>query len=241
MSSHPATTHAVDPADRWLYRAGGSAAFLIGIGYIVIMPLFAYAGARPTGAEAWLAYLARNTTAWWAILGLSIFTDFLFVPVALALYRALKSINRNAMLLAAAGMILFVVLDLAVTWVNYAALIELSGRYAAAATDVQRTASVAAAQYPSVVVESSLVFIYNTLTLAVGIFLTGLVMRHGIFNKLTAYVGIATGSLGMAAVIGSWFVSTFSAVIIIASLLTTLWVLLVGFRLYQLSRERSSD
>ena len=52
-------------------------------------------GARPSGAEAWLGYIAGNLTAWWAILGLSVLTDFLLLPVVLALYLALKGIDKS--------------------------------------------------------------------------------------------------------------------------------------------------
>jgi hypothetical protein len=86
-------------------------------------------GARPQGAQAWLAFIAPNTTAWWTILWLSALTDLLFLPVAIALYIAL---NRIAMLLAAVCVALFV-LDLAITRTNYAALITLGGKYAQAA------------------------------------------------------------------------------------------------------------
>lgn len=78
----------------------------------------------------------------------------------MALYFALKEVNWNAMLLAAAFVFLFVVLDLAVTWPNYAALIILGGKYASATNDVQRAAYVAAANYPSAVVTSRLEVVY---------------------------------------------------------------------------------
>jgi len=194
-------------------------------------------GAPPSGAEARLTYLAGNTTVWWAILGLSVLTDFLFVPVALSLYLALKGINRNVMLVATACVGLFIVLDLAITWTNYASLITLSGNYAAATNDAQRAVFVAAAIYPSAVLESSLLFVYNTLVLAVGILMTGLVMLKGIFSKSTAYLGLVTGILGIVSVAGSFFVSTLSVTIIIASVLTTVWVLFVGYRLYRLGQQ----
>ncbi len=82
------------------YRWGGVAALALALGYIIIFPLYARVGAPPSGGEAWFKYLPGKTTIWWAILGLSVFTDFLFVPVAFALYAALKGINKNAMLLA---------------------------------------------------------------------------------------------------------------------------------------------
>jgi len=222
----------VGQSGKWLYRAGGISALALGMAYIVIIALYVPIGAPPTGAEAQLAYLAGNTTVWWAILGLSVLTDFLFVPVGLSLYLALKEINRNAMLLATASLALFIVLDLAITWTNYAALIALSGKYAMAANDAERAAIVRAANYPSAVLESRLLFVYNTLTLAAGILMTGFVMLRGIFSKSTAYLGLATGILGIVSVAGSFFVSALRATIIGTSILTTVWVLLVGYRLY---------
>src|SRR6516225_1652390 len=119
----------------------------LGIGYIIIFPLYAYVGPPPSGADAWFKYLPGKTTAWWVIVGLSVFTDFLFVPLALALYLALKGCNRNAMLLAVAFVGLFVVLDLAVTWSHYASILTLYGKYSIATDDVQRGGFLAAANY----------------------------------------------------------------------------------------------
>jgi hypothetical protein len=228
----------VDPDARWLYRVGGVSALVLGLAYIVIIGLFVPIGAAPNGAEARLAYLAGNTRTWWAILGLSVLTDFLFVPVGLALYLALRGLDKGAMLLATACLGLFVVLDLAITWTNYEALIALSGRYAAAANAAQKAAAVAAAVYPSAVLESRLLFVYNSLTLAVAILLTGFVMLKGIFRRSTAYLGIATGLLGIISVAGSFLVSAMSVAIVVTSLLTTVWVVVVGYRLCGLARQR---
>ena len=227
----------IDPDARWSYRAGGISALALGIGYIVIVALYVPMGAPPHGAEARLAYMAGNTTAWWIILWLSVVTDLLFLPVAIALYAALKKFHRNAMLLAAVCMALFVVLDLAITWTNYAALITLSGRYAQAAGEAQRAAVIAAAEYPSVVVESNLLFFYNTLVLGVGILITGFVMLNGVFSRSTAYLGLATGILGIISVVGPVFVSALSVTIIVTSILTTVWLLFVGYRLCNLARQ----
>src|SRR5712691_6197366 len=178
---------AVEPYEKWLYRVGGISALVLGVAYIATIALYVPVGASPSGTEARLTYLVGKTTVWWAILALSVLTDFLFVPVALALYFALKQINRSAMLVATACVGLFVVLDLAVTWTSYASLIMLSGKYAAATSDAQRAVVVAAASYPSVVLESSLLGVYVILVPAVGILMTGVVMLKGVFSKTTAY------------------------------------------------------
>jgi hypothetical protein len=224
----------IDPNGKLLYRIGGLSAIVFVIAYFIIIVLYIPVG-KPSGAEAWLVSMARNTTTWWAILALSVLTDFLLIPVALALYSALKSIHKNAMLAALALIGLFVILDLALTWTNYAALIAISGYYATATNDAQRTIFLTAAIYPAALVDSSILFVYNSLTLAIGIFMTALVMLKGTFNKATAYLGLTTGVLGIVAVVGSFF-GVLSAIIILVSILTMLWVFLVGLRLYRLSQ-----
>jgi hypothetical protein len=149
----------------------------------------------------------------------------------------LKGANKGAMLLASACVGLFVVLDLAITWTNYEALITLSGKYASAANEAQKAAVVAAAVYPCAVLESRLLFVYNSLTLAAGILITGLVMRSGVFGRGTAYLGVVTGIVGIISVVGPYFVSALSVGIIFTSVLTTVWVLVVGYRLYGLGRQ----
>ena len=234
--STPTSMHAaVDPDLRWLARLGGFSALAIGLGYIGIMGLFVPMGAPPSGAEAWLQYMAGNTGLWWAILWLSVLTDALFLPVAFALYRALKETHRSMMLLAVACVVLFVLLDLAVTWTNYAALIALGEGYAAA-NEGQRAAWVAAAQYPVLVLDSSLLFVYNTLTLALGLLIAGLVMLKGSFSKVTAYLGLGTGIFGILAVAGSFFTSALGFATILASLFTLLWAFFVGYDLLKISR-----
>jgi hypothetical protein len=237
MSAEKSLVHTVDADGGWLYRVGGVSALLLGLGYIVTIPLYVYAGAPPHEAEAWLTYLAGKTTVWWAILGLSVFTDLLFIPLALALYLALKGVKRNVTLLATALVLLFVGLDLAVTWPNYAALTTLGDRYASATTDAQRAAYVVVAQYPSAVLASTLEAVYSILILSLGILLIGLVMREGVFGKTTAYLGMVTGLLGIVSVAGPFVIPALSAAIILTSALTTLWILLVGFKLVRLDQR----
>ncbi|MBV8114288.1 MAG: hypothetical protein JO300_06070 [Silvibacterium sp.] len=225
---------AVDPDaldhKRW-FRVGSFAAVALGIGYIIIIALYARVGAPPSsGGEAWFRYLAGKTAIWWAILGLSVFTDLLYLPLALALYLALKRINRNLMLLATAFIGLFVVLDLAVTWTHYASILALYGRYSAATGDAQRAAYLAAADYASAMLASRLEVVYAIVTLSFGILLTALVMRRGSFDQITAWLGLVTGVLGIASLTGS------SLAIIGNALFATLWLFFVGYRLYRLAR-----
>ena len=232
------SAQAAEPGRSWLYRLGGVSGLLLGVGYIVIIPVYVSVGVPPTGGEAWLEYSAGKTTAWWAILGLSVLTDLLFVPLGLALYFALRGISRDAMLLATAFVGLFVALDLAVTWSNYAALITLGDSYAAATTDAERAPYVAAATYASSVLTSTLEAVYSILTLSLGILIIGFVMLRSTFGNTAAWLGVATGILGIASVVALLLVSGVGAIVVIlASTLTTAWVLVVGYRLYRLGGD----
>jgi len=46
--------------------------------------LYAKVGAPPNGGGACFGYLAGRTTVWWTILGISVFTDFLFGEAGIA-------------------------------------------------------------------------------------------------------------------------------------------------------------
>ncbi|MEN6334297.1 MAG: hypothetical protein ABFE01_08545 [Phycisphaerales bacterium] len=227
----------VDPDGRWLYRVGGVCALVLGLAYLTIFPLFARVGAPPTGGEAWLRYLDGKTAVWWTILSLSILTDLLFVPVALSLYLALNRVNRSAMLLATAFVGLFVVLDLAVTWTNYASLLTLHGLYAGAADDAQRAAYVAAANYASAVLASPTEVLYAIVDLSAGIFIIGCVMLQGkrVFGRIAAYLALAAGLLGLASAAG------FFVTMVLNAVLVTLWVLWLGVRLCRLGWRKDFE
>jgi hypothetical protein len=231
------TTDWTDPNETRIYRWGGVAAIALALSYLVITVLYIQAGAVPSGGgEAWLQYLATRTTAWWAILGLSVLTDVLFLPMCVALHLALRSIDRSAALAGVGLLALFALLDLAVTWPNYAALITLSGDYAAAGTDVERGPVVAAAAYAVSVLDSTVWAAYAILIPALGILVLGLLMRTGPFGRGTAYLGLVTGIFGMIAVIGGIVWGPLGTLAIPTSILTTVWVLIVGIRLLRLGR-----
>jgi hypothetical protein len=226
------TLDSVSPIERQWYRVGGVAALVLGIGYVIIIPLYAHVGAPPNGGEAWFRYLPGKTTIWWAILALSVFTDFLYVPVAFALYLALKDLNRNVMLLASAFVGLFVVLDLAITWSHYASVLTLYGSYASATDDAQRASYIAAANYASAMLNSRLEIVYAIVTLSLGILLIGFVMlKGGAFNKVTAYLALGTGVLGILSL------TRFGFAIMGNALFATVWLFFVGYRLHRLARE----
>ncbi len=211
-------------------RVGGTSAIVLGVLYVVITVLYVVGGVLPESPTDQLRHLAEHTTAWWLILGLSVATDLLFLPVMWSLWAVLRSVNAGLVLAGAALVVLFVVLDLALTWPNFAVLIGLGDDFAAA-DDQQRTVLLAAATYAAAVVSSGLFAFYAILMPGAGILMVALVMLKARFGRGAAVVGIATGALATVAVVGSWFVEAAEAAVIPTSILTTLWVSLVGFAL----------
>ena len=222
------------PQIKTLYRIGGTSGILIGVLYVVITLLYVLGGLLPDDSEEKLKYLAAHTLQWWGILWLSVLTDFLFILVAWSLYVALKDIDRNTMLMGAGLIVVFVILDLAITWPNYSVLITLSGKYTNAIDEVDRQSLIGAASYTAEVLSSRLLGSYIILVPSIGIFMIGMVMMKGIFNKATAYLGLITGILGTISVVGAFFVEAIGTAAIATSIFTTIWVLLVGFRLWRL-------
>jgi hypothetical protein len=229
MNDQNMIINTINPERKWIYRIGAIASLMIGILYIGIIILYATVGVPPVGGEARLHYLIGKTTTWWAIVGISVFTNFLYVLVSLSLYFTLKHINRIVMLIGIAFVILFVILENAVNWTIYGALLLLSQGYATATSESQRAIYISAATFASAVLESPLAAIWAIGTLSLGILLIGFVMLKSEFSKLTAYIGIMTGILGIIAVAGV------SIAIILNALFATIWLFFVGYKLYRLS------
>ena len=142
------------------------------------------------------------------------------------------------MLLATACILLFVVLELGITWMNYAVLLDLSSSYTAAANEAQRAVLVTTASYPFAVLDShQLLGVYTILITGIGIFMIGLVMLKGVFNKITAWLALVSSSLTTVSVVGTPFISALSVTIIIGSALIGVWVFFVAYRLYRLGQQ----
>jgi hypothetical protein len=225
---------ATRPEDPALIRLGGRSAIALGLAYILITVLYAITGQVPSGVEASLQHFAANAAAWWAIAGLSVLTDVLFLPLAAALYLELKPADRMLALVGSTLLVLFAILDLAVTWPSYAALISLGDQYAATTDGALRATYLAAATYPSTVLASTLWAVYAILVPALGILALGVAMLRTSFGRALAWLGVITGVLGIVAVAGPLVVRPLGLLAIATSVLTIVWVLVAGYRLIRL-------
>jgi hypothetical protein len=213
------------------YRWGGIAAVSIALGYVAMIPLFAHVGPPPTGGEAFFKYLPGKTTIWWWIVGLSAFTDLLYIPLALALYMRLKPVNKYLMAMAVIFMGMFVVLDLAMTQGHYASILTLFHNYSQATDDAHRAAYLAAGEYAAAVLSTPMEIVYAIMIPSIGTLLAGIVMLKSEFGKVAAYLALITGVLGILALTG-WF-----PIIMGNALFATGWFFVVGYKLIRFAPE----
>jgi hypothetical protein len=220
-----------------MYRVAGIAAAALAVGYLVAIPIYALVGDQPaSGVESQLAYFAEHAAGWWSIVVLMVVTDLLYVPVYLGLYLALKHLNRGLVAMGAAfAAFLFVALDLAVTWTSYSTMIVVGSDYVAATSPAQQAALAAAAAYPAAILQSPILGTYAIVVPALGALFVGVVMLGGVFSRLTAYLALGMGVVGIL-YIGSFFMEALEAIRYATGLLAIPFYLLAGVRLYRLGR-----
>ncbi|HEU0001655.1 MAG TPA: DUF4386 family protein [Ktedonobacteraceae bacterium] len=227
------TETAPDPSWRGLYRAGGISAMLFVVLLLVAIVIVVVAP-PPLNADGatTLQYIASHKVLYIIEQVLWLAPSVFAAVVFLALFLALKHLNKSYAALGALAGFVSWVLGLAIPTTGGGApvLVYLSDQYMTAATAAQHTTFATVAE----------VFIaQNNITSAagilapVGILIISLVMLKGVFPKGIAYVGIVTGVLGIFSealrpLIGPGY--------FVYGLLLPTWVLLVGWKLYRLAR-----
>ena len=223
---------AADIEKRQWQRWGGVAALALAVGYVAIIPMFAWVGAPPATGEAWFRYLPGKTTTWWVILWLSVLTDLCYLPVVWALYLVLRDTNRGAMRAASLLLHLFVVLDLGVTWTHHASILALYRSYHAEVDAARRAAYLAGSEYASSIYATPLLTFYIIVIPSVGVLLASITMLKAGFGKASAWTGIFTGVFGLLSLTG------FFPLVMANALGATLWFSLLGARLLQRDSSR---
>ena len=228
------TEAAPDPSWRGLYRAGGISAvlFVVPILAAIVLIVIAPPPLNADGATT-LQYIASHKVLYLIEQILWLAPSVFALVVFLALSLALKHLNKSYASLGALAGIVSWALGLAIPTTGGGApvLVYLSDQYMTATTAAQHTAFATAAE----------VFIAgNNITYAagilapVGILIISLVMLKGVFPKGVAYLGIATGVLGIVSealrpMIGPGY--------FVYGLLLPTWFLVVGWKLYRLARD----
>jgi hypothetical protein len=234
-TSETASYSAPDPSWRRLYCVGAvSAASYV---LLIMIPLVLLAIMPPpplTGGAAILEYIAAHKAVYLieliSFVGLSLPAMIVF----LALYVALKHLDQS---LAALGALVGIASEImALSYTSSppslnSGLITLSDQYVAA-SPAQRASLATAAE--ALMADSNAIAAAGIVT-ALGILLLSLVMLNGVFSKGVAYLGIATGAIGIVSealrdVIGPGY--------LLFGLLLPAWFIAVGWKLFQLGSGR---
>jgi hypothetical protein len=154
--------------------------------------------------------------------------------VFLALYMALKHVNKSlaaiGALIAIASQIMGLAYSSSPQSLN-SALVLLSDQYMTAITAVQRAAYATAAE--------SLIAMANAVSasgimFSIGILLISIVMLKGVFHKGIAYLGVVTGAM---AILSEAFRPLIGIGYIVFFILEVIWLIAVGWKLYRLGEK----
>jgi hypothetical protein len=226
------------PAYGRLYRLGSVAAFLVA--FLTLAEVVAFAVfPQPSTVRGWFTlFRTRPIVGLVDFWGLELPMYAMFAIVFLALYVALRKVDRSGMAIALTLALLGIPIFFATN--NPFSMLSLSRRFAAATTDVNRTALLAAGE----------ALLANTNQRAVGGFNIGLflvsvaglivafVMRRApSFGRSTAYVGLLAFAFSLADYVRQILTSSAMIALLVilpGALLLIAWFALVGRRLWQL-------
>lgn len=192
-ASYAPAAETTNAAWRPLYVVAAITA-LLAIAFVVQSVFVFFVWPPPASIENWFSLLQQNGFLGLLELDLLLVASYvLLIPLYIALYAALRRVNRSLMAIALAFNLAGAVLVLAAN--PSVAMFNLSGTYAHAVTGAERAAALAAGQ--AVMANwSGTSFVLGYLLGSFGLLITGLViLRSKDFSKLTAYVALAAGVL----------------------------------------------
>ncbi len=181
----------VDPAWKGLYKVGGAASLVIALIYLLTTAVYVSAMRRapaPGTVTEWFTLLENNPVVGLFYLGIAdIIIVILFGPVSLALRVALEQVSRTwttiATPLAFVGMAIYLATNTAFS------MLSLSSEYAAAATEAQRSAVLAAGQAIISISRGTGSAAGLSLVWLTSLIFSILMLRSRMFGKTVAWVG----------------------------------------------------
>ena len=246
------TLQTANPSCKSLYKVGAVAALVAALGFrrnlgAAEIPLLTRI-TPPSSVDGWFTLLHTNPLLGLTLLNVFDIANYVLVAVMfLALYIALRQTNKSYTLIAATlsffGAGIYIVSNSALS------MLSLSYQYAVATTDAQKSTMLAAGHVvlasgynPGAVYQSSGFYLSLSFVAVAGIIMSIVMLQSGIFGKATAFVGVVAGFFDLAYLIGLLFVPTSDVAILgviciaAAGLLLMVWHLMIGVKLYQLSR-----
>jgi hypothetical protein len=224
-----------DPSWRQLYRIGGISAWIF-VAMIVAGIVLVGAAPRPpaAGGTATLNYIAAHRMLYIVNQQVWLVPGFFAMVTYLALYPALKGLNQSLAALGAVvgGSAWALSLAIPTTTEGAPALVYLSDQFMATADPARRVALATAAE--TLIAQNRTTVVVGPL-MAVGMLIVSIVMLNGVFPKAVAYLGVATGVLGISAEAVRML---FEGFYVFYGVLLPIWMGAVGWNLYRLGRSR---
>ncbi len=189
---------AIDSSWGPLYRAGGVAAGCAVVLYAVALVMVAVATTQPPSAgAAMLEYVAAHRTGYIIRQLLWLLPSLFLMVVFLALAVAVRRHSRS--FAAIAGLIAVTSWAVSFAWPTTGdgslAMVLLSDRYAAATTPAEQASYAAGAEVLIALNDMpAMIGVLQTL----GLLLVSLLMLRGTFSRGLAWLGVATGVIGIA-------------------------------------------
>jgi hypothetical protein len=214
-----------------LYKLGGISALLLVA--IVFIQLIVFSIAPPPldgTAIDWFTLFQKNS-----IIGLihfellMIIYVILCIPIALALYTLLREVNPSwtaiYLILSLLGVMCFIAARPAFE------MLHLSNGYAAAETEMQKAAFLAAGEAKVATFHGTAFYLNYILGSLTGLIISMVMLKTTIFSKATAYVRIASSicDLGLFVPTIGMFIAIFSMLFLV------IWNIMIARRLFQLA------
>jgi len=243
---------------RWLYKIGGTAALLAVFVFrrnlgaeLALLGMFGIIEGLSTtpliNATEWFNLLQDNRLVGLTMLNVFDLVEYALVGlIFLALYVPLREINRSAMLIGTTSGLIGITIYFAS---NQAfAMLALSGRYAAATTDAQRSSYLAAGEAllainnPDSIYQGTGIYVSLFLVLFAGLIISIVMLRSQIFSKATAITGILANGIGL-----SYFITLSFAPAIywiphpISAPFRVIWYFLIALRLFKLGKAEKTE
>ena len=241
-----------DPAWKGLYRVGAIAALIAALVFrrnlgVAEVPLFTGL-TFPSTVAGWFTLLHGNTLLGLTFLNVFDIANYALVGVMfLAVCVALRQVSKSYTLVAAA--LCFLGVGVYIVSNSAFPMLSLSMQYSSASTDAQRSTLLAAGQAvladgynPAALYQGAGYYVSLMLVAVAGLIVSILMLQSRVFYRATGYVGIVASACDLAYLVGLVFVPqsdvSLLGVACIASggLFVTIWHLLIGVKLFKLSR-----
>jgi hypothetical protein len=227
-----AAAERVEPTWKPLYRAAGAAA-LLSIVFTFLAVIVFIVNPPPTTITAWFDLFQRNSLLGVLDLDLLMLVTYVLMGVVyVALYGALRRGHTPVMALATlcglASIVTYISSNIAFN------MLVLSGQYANATTEAQRSAIRAAGHAMLAIWQGTAYDVSYVLGGVATLLVAAVMLRSHAFGRGTAYVGVVLGVLMLVPATGGAIWRYMSLVSLVP---TVIWLALLARRFFQLTRQ----